>query len=542
MFSFSDCEDKSGCQCNSYKPTIDLLQRCPKHGHLYQHGGALYPIQQRYNKDSRSVEHQIPDQIPTPSDRTKRSVANTFPFKIQEILPGLRPNNQIMKTPSSPVNENDNRIEEILKKNFGEDPRENIEELLRPKPLGSVKKIEGDVEPKIDLPAPETSDFMLNVKPKLEEARANFRSQISKIVNKARLSAIKAKHLISKRSADSKESDLSDVYSEDDSNFDGNFEPIWITDDSAEELDTKSAVNDPENANGLGEPAVDRIRKHCDRCGELAHKFPCPSCGVVPSQAQNFEMKQRNARPDQTPDHLAQPRYIFDQSGHRYVETNENIERDDVTVGSYHNQPNGYGQLQDILDQNSEALHSQNRGIGPGHLLQPMNFEHASDAIRFIQELTQRNNNQHNEDYYSNGNSYNVGSSSPNFRHSKRSFKIVPLAEKDDGSVFVKISPIRAPKLEHVSKIDRNIENSSNFSEKKSKTNFQKFVRNGKKYEILALNSNGENADGSVASEEDLEILKYVYALNQNGQTNGNAPTEKTEENESTNTNAQVET
>lgn len=549
-FFVADCQQKSGCQCNSYKPTIDLLQRCPKHGHLYQCGGALYPNQQRYNKDLPSLQHQTPDQSPTSSDRSKRSIA-TFPFKIQTILPGLRSNNQIMKVPSV-VDEKQNQISEIIKKNFGEDPRENIEELLRPKPLGSARKIESDAEkaPVVKVPVPQASmpvksDFIMNIKPKLEEAKSKFRSQMTKIVNKARLEAIKAKHMIQKRSTEStesKESDFSDVYMDDGSSY----EPIWVTDESVENLDTETKVNDLQNPNEEDKTPVDRIRKHCDRCGELAKKFPCPSCGAYPSeglQPQNFEMKQRNSiryvpgQPKQSPQHLSQPRYVFDRSGHRH----EDIQfTDDVPVGSHHNYPNGYGQLQDILSKNSAAMNSQNRGIGEGHLLQPMNFEHASDAIRFIQQLTQINNNQQNEDYYSSGNSYDeVGAKSQNY-HAKRSFKIVPLAEKDDGSVFFKILPVGSSETRHDSTVDEAPSREGiNFSEKKPTANFEKFVRNGKKYEILALSSNGSD-EGSIASEEDLEILKYIYAVNQKGIAKENASIN--EESESTNINAQVVT
>lgn len=540
----SDCNENSGCQCSSYKPTIDVLQRCPKHGHLYQYGGALYPNQQRYNKDSSSFRQQpqqIPDQFLISSGRSKRNVANPFPVKkIQELLPGLRPNNRITKV--QPVqDESEKRIAEILKANFGEDPRENIEELLRPKPLGSAQKIEDEVAKVKSMDAPATSDFLLKIKPKLEEARSNFRTQIAKIVNKARLDAIRAKHLIQKRSTD-KEPDFSEMFLDDGESFDGNYEPIWITDESVEQQ-IEDPINDSENSNAVGRSTNDRFRKHCERCGELAQKFPCPSCGAAPperSEPQNFEINQGHptryvqGQTKQTPtEYLAQPRY------------------DDVTVGSYHHHQPNYGQLQGILDKNSKSMHLQNRKVGDGHLVQPMDFQHASDAIRFIQELTERNNNQYNDDYYSNGNSYEVGASPQNY-HAKRSFQIVPLAEKDDGSVFVKISPVRSSKLNNAPKVNGNSNHNnpehdaendeqyynettvassydgSHFSEEKPKANFQKFIRGGKNYEILALSANGSN-EGSVGSEEDLEILKYVYALNQKADNKENSSADKVE-------------
>lgn len=540
-----------------------MLQRCPKHGHLYQYGGALYPNPQRYNQDSRSLQQQqqqIPDQVRTSSDRPKRNVPSAFPIKFQQILPGLRPNNQITKV--TPVeDETEKRIAEILKANFGEDPRENIEELLRPKPLGSAKKIESDAAKAKTMDVPASPDFISKMKPKLEEARSNFRSQITKIVNKARLDAIRAKHLIQKRSTEPKisESELNDMYLDEGESFDGSYEPIWITEESVEQ-ETEDPINDRENGNAVGELTNDRFRKHtCNRCGELAQKFPCPSCGAAPSEVsepQNFEMKQGHpsryvqGHTKQTPQHLAQPR-------------NEFRHGDDVTVGSYH-QPNAYGQLQDILNKNSGAMYTQNRRLGDGHLVQPMDFEHASDAIRFIQELTQRNNNQYNADYYSNGNSYNVGASPQNY-HAKRSFQIVPLAEKDDGSVFVKISPIRSSKLNNEPKVNessnnRPLENNpesdeqyydetksasrlheNDFSGQKPKPNFQKFVRGGKNYEILALSANGSN-EGSVGSEEDMEILKYIYAVNQKGDSKGNSSAKKIQNNKPSNAGDGVET
>ncbi len=475
-----------------------MLQRCSRHGHLYRYGGALYPNQQRYNKDSNSFEQQpIVAQVSTTSNRSKRNVvANTFPMKIENFMPGLRKNNQILKVPSV-EDENQNRIDEIIKKNFGEDPTEDIDELLRPKPLvGSMQKIESKERKDKVVDVPDlTPDFIAKLKPKLEEAKANFRSRISKIVNKARLDAIKASHMIQKRSTESSESDVPEMFSGE--NFDGNYESIWFTDESAESDGIENSIaKNPKNVDS------DRIRKHCDRCGELAKKFPCPSCGgPIPSdvsQPQHFQMTQRNLNryvPQQRTPPPSQPKY--DQF-------------DDVTVGSYHNRP-AYGELQDILSKNSGAIYEQNRGVGGGHLLQPMNFEHASDAIRFIQELTQRNNHE-NVDYYSNDYSYDVGARPQNV-HAKRSFKIVPLAEKDDGSVFVKISPVKKSQTEDD---DQTTLTPKSDDERNKKANFQKFVRDGKKYEILALNANGSDG-GSVGSDEDLEILKYIHAVNQKG-------------------------
>lgn len=375
-----------------------------------------------------------------------------------------------------------------MKQNFGEDPMENIDELLRPKPLGSQRNVNDAVE-ETPSPVPAKSDFISKIKPKIEEAKSNLRSQITKFVNKVRLDTIKANHLIQKRST---ESDVSDE------TFDVSYEPVGD--------DDHASTND-------------RFRKNCERCAQLAKKFPCPSCAAaIPSDEQRVRYT-----PQQFEVQVNQPRYVAE----RFADTNGN---DEFTVGSYHNQP-AYSELEHILSKNSGSIYSQNRGVGEGHILQPMNFEHASEAIRFIQELTQRNGNPLNEGYR-NGNPYDVGSGPQNF-HAKRSFKIVPLAEKEDGSVFVKISPVGVAKSKSVSKSKLNekpksspVENTkyeddetmltSNVDEQKPKANFEKFVRNGKKYEILALN--GDDSDeGSVGSEEDLEILKYIYAVNQKG-------------------------
>lgn len=463
------------------------------------------------------------------------------------MLPGLRPNNQIMKVTED---ENQNRISEILKTNFGEDPNENIEELLRPKPLGLAKQIQNDVEKVEDSGdvTSKTSDFILKIKPKLQEARSNIRSQITKIVNKARLDTIRANHLIEKRSTEtsseasteSTESDPSEVFLGD---FDGSYEPIWITattenaDASKENAEEpiENSVNDALSANEKSPSNIDRFRKHCERCGELARKFPCPSCGAYPSDVTH---PQGNPTPHNHGhmEYNTQPRYISDQFDQRQdfgrngklAGSQQGV---DVTVGNYHNEP-AYGELDDILDKNSKTMYSQNRRVDEGHLVQPMDFAHTSDAIRFIQELTQRNNNQYNEDYYSNGNSYDVGASARSYP-AKRSFNIVPLVEKDDGSVLVKISPTRplTNSNKNWAKVNENsivIPKSYDEDEKKSTSglaenifnkekttaNFEKFVRDGKKYEILALSPNGSE-EGSVGSEEDMEILKYIYVVNQ---------------------------
>lgn len=472
-----------------------------------------------------------------------------------------------MKIPNT-EQENRNRIAEILKKNFGDYASEDIEELLRPKPLGATKRVESTGE-KVQQQEPilPKSDFITQIQPKLQEARSNLRSQITKIVNKVRLNAIKAKHNIQKRSTESTEASLSDVnFNESfDGSFDDSTEPIWITDESIEEHNTGNVINDSENVGEKDEPTGDRFRKHCEHCGELAKKFPCPSCGSIPagvSHQQNFEtMRQDESIPyapsqvDKTSAHLSKPRYVFDR---QQIANNEQFDGyaqgDDGTVGSYHN-PNAYGELEHILHENSESLHLQNRRVGNGHLLQPLNLAHASDAIRFIQELTQRNNEQTNGDYYRN--SYDVGGTSQNY-HAKRSFEIVPLAEKDDGSVFVKISPHTEYQSElknqqRVSgKSDINFDNyekyegdddvpklstiENQFVENKPKANFEKFVRGGKKYEILALSANGSE-EGSVGSDEDMEILKYIYAVNQKEQARENSSTETILENKSTDTN-----
>lgn len=484
-----------------------------------------------------TFQPQIPDQVLTSSGRSKRDVAMTFPTKIQ-ILPGLRRNNQITKVPSV-EDENENRIAQVLKTNFGED----IEELLRPKPLGSAQKIESN-EAKVQNDAVlATSEFISRIEPKLQEARSNLRSKISKLVNKARLNAIRAKHLIQKRSTESKNTDLSDVHMVD-GHFDTGCEPIGNTGENVEESDTKSIIN--ELADEGGDKSVSRCRKHCNRCGELAKKFPCPSCGAYPSEGSQphyFETKQINPTA-YVPRHAkqtSQPKYVFTESGQRYVENNSepkfvrSRQGDDVTVGSYHRRP-AYSELQDILDRNSKSLYSQNRRLGDEHLVQPMDFEHASDAIRFIEELTQRNNNQHNADYYSNGNSYDVGARSQNY-HQKRSYKIERVAAKDDGSLLVKISPnTDRSKLNSESKVTAIIDryakyddddattsnlHGKNFIEKKPKANFNKFVRVDEKFKILPLSANGSE-EGSEVSEEDVGILDYIYAKEQNEHTEEN--------------------
>lgn len=465
-------------------------------------------------QDLTSFQRQILDQALTSSDRPKRDVAMSFPIKIQGILPGLRTNNQIMKVPSV-EDENENRIAEILKTNFGQDPRENMEELLRPKPLGSGQKIESNDAKVQDINESARSDFISKIAPKLEEARSKLRGQITKIVNKARLNAIKANHLIQKRSTEAERAELSDVH------MDESYQPISIaSNDNVEESEPKHSIEG-------GESTVNRFRKHCGQC----RSFPCPRCGAFYSertqeraQPRNYRLKQRDPttyvprRANQAPEYLAQPRSVSDRYG-KY--NGRSRQGDDVTVGSYHNRRPGYIELKDILDKNSKALYSQNRRLGDEHLVQPMDFEHATDAIRFIQELTQRNNNEQNEDYYSNG--------AQNF-HEKRSYKIVPLAEKDDGSVFVKISPTRHPsKLTNKPKVAAKINgyddaetkvasslNGKNLIEEKPKANFTQFVRDGKKYEILEL-SEEEGAN----SEEDLKILKYIYAVDQNVRTQG---------------------
>lgn len=520
-FPSKDCPEKSECQCNSYKPTIDVLQRCPKHGHHYRYGGALYPNQQRYNNDLSTFQPQIPDQVLTSSGRSKRDVAMTFPMKIQ-ILPGLRRNNQITKV-QSVEDENENRIAQVLKTNFGED----IEELLRPKPLGPAQKIESNEAKVQNIAVPATSDFISKIEPKLQEARSNLRSKISKIVNKARLNAIRAKHLIEKRSTESKKT-------------------MGNTGENVEESDTKSIIN--ELADEGGDTSVSRCRKHCNRCGELAKKLPCPSCGAYPSEGSQphyFETKQINPttyvprHAKQTP----QPKYGFTQSGQRYVENNikpkfvRSRQGDDVSVGSYHRRP-AYSELQDILDRNSKSLYSQNRRLGDDHLVQPMDFEHASDAIRFIEELTQRNNNQQNADYYSNGNSYDVGARSQNY-HQKRSYKIVRVAAKDDGSVLVKISPnTDRSKLNSESKVTAMIDRYAKYDDDDAKTSNlhgkNKFVQVDEKFKILPLSANGSE-EGSEVSEEDLGILKYIYAKEHTDENT-------IEKNKPTNTVVQVET
>lgn len=572
---FLDCPEKTnyGCKCNSYKPTIDILQSCPKHGHLYQSGGILNPSnQQRYNQDP-NLQQQIPDQVSTSADRLKRQVTNNFPKKIQDILPGLRSNNQISKVPTNEEN-SQNRNSEIMKMNFGVDPAEDIEELLRPKPLGFEQSVQSEPDQvKSTMP-----DFILKINPKLQEARSNIRSGISKIVNKARLDAIMRNHMIQKRSTEFDQSELSDVYFDDPYNFERSYETLSSaeSDEKIEESDNHKPQfdSDPVNADehDLDQSNSDRIRKHCDRCGELAQKFPCPSCGGMSlerSQPQYFEMRQGNLIPYipgnvvQTLDHSFQPRYVFDRFGHRYLENNGKLKLvgpkqidDDVTVGSYYKDPDVYSELKDILHRNSETIHSTNYKVGGDHLVQPMNLAHATDAIRFIQELTQKHNNQYNEDYYSNGESYEVGSSR-NYP-AKRSFKIIPLVEdEDDGSVLVKIAPtggsqtklknekLKSKDYSKLYGVD-SVQSKPSFeknviSGEKTKANFEKFVRDGKKYQILALSENG-SVEGSVGSDEDLAILKYIYAVNRKEQSDENASTKISDENYSKNNDTQLKT
>lgn len=525
--------------CNSYKPTVDLLQRCPRHGHLYRNGGPLYPSNpQRYNQLLSSFPQQIPDQVSTSFDRSKRESVNYS--QTQHNLPALRENDPRRKMTE------EERIHQIYEQNFREDPSVNIDELIRPKPLRATEVTQNYVNNNSELFGDvKTPDFISKIKLKVDEVRSNLRNQITKVVNKARLDTIRASHMIQKRSAqtptESTESDLSEMFLGDDEHFDGSYEPIWITTHGESGEEHKEHVQEPKEpqVNAIEKSPSNRYRKHCERCGELTQKFPCPSCGAYPSEA---AQPQRNPIP-YNPGHVefnTQPRHSFDNNG-KFPASQQG---DDVTVGSYY--PGAFGELKDILNKNSKTIYSQNRRLGEDHLVQPMDFAHASDAIRFIQELTQRNNEQYNQDYYSNGNSYDVGASSPSYPV-KRSFKIVPLAEKDDGSVFVKISPVTNsnnnkskgnsfvyPKpYVNDAKRASGVEE-KNFNEQKSKANFKPFVRDGKKYEILSLNANGSD-EGSFGSEEDMEILKYVYSVHQNESQKQNSATKMIDLNKSEN-------
>lgn len=326
------------CTCNRYRPTIEILRSCPKHGHLYN------------NIDFNNDIHFA-----------KRYITPISPLTLNEPENYQRPKRDITAEEYSIKN----RLNNFLMNNFEINPdyvaqNRNEEEVNLP--LAKLFKVKA-------------SNFLKMLKPKFQKATNNMKNKLDHLFSKP-ISindiANDEEHFMHKRS----------------------IEPELLKADNIEENKDRVRKHCPNRCvypcsvcGGGTVMAPPPLRPLIPQYIEF-----------VNGQASAFSPISGRAAAAAVPPLAPSPRYIFDRLGHRYLEHEGNlkllapphIDAGPIIGSAYDGgyRPVNFNQLENILDHNSEFIDATNQA-DPGHLLQDP-VELVMDALSFINDITTR--------------------------------------------------------------------------------------------------------------------------------------------------------
>lgn len=359
--------------------------------------------------------------------------------------------------------------------------------------------------------------FMKKIGPKFKAATSNLKARLEELLTKGQSNDILKNHIINKRGT----------------------EPTYAADDIAK------------NSDIFMEDVHERRRKHISSGSTAQPNAPhqLPQTGqsqyyeLVDGKSVSYVPDGRSLEEDVA---YGAPRYVFDRFGHRYSEQNgklkligpnrfENSDAPPPLLGSgYHGpspiEPYNFNVLENILNNNQEVIDSTNSD-DPNHMIEhPIDL--TLDTLEFIKELSNKNSGKKyansNMDYST---SYDESRDFKNYYESvgesqhpigksrpQRSFDIIPLVkDKQDGSVLVKIAPSRLKEKNNKKysgpylpkgKYNLSVRPTIISTSKINKPNNHDGV---KTYEVITLENDSPVFNGKNSSDEDFEILRYVY-------------------------------
>lgn len=271
---------------------------------------------------------------------------------------------------------------------------------------------------------------------------------------------------------------------------------------------------------------------HCHSCGWKLMDSVCKRCGSYqPQYVEYIEGKPAAYYPGATPTKIddykpAEPRYIYDRYGHKYLENNGNLrliapQYQEAVVSD---QPDFAG-LADILNQNREVIDQMNKA--PGRLT-PQPIDIASDTIDLIRDLARRDTKTNeNEDEkrsskdrqrreYEENSEYRMTTDEKKdeWKSPRSMYQVVPMRyEGKDGKLVVKVYSAKNDKTksearqydEHNDKSSESQPKSTN-SNDKSKPTIKKYKKNNKEIELLSFE------DYKNTSNEDIrQVLEHLH-------------------------------
>lgn len=407
--------------------------------------------------------------------------------------------------------------------------------------------------------------FLNKLKPKLREATINLRAKLDEMLRRT-----PGNHIIKEDSnmRRRRHAMLGNLFAK-------KTPPCSAINDLIEKGD-KTFLQKPDVVQYMPEVGVAKEsqpnKENCANCGSLKHKdLPCNNCGDKPKnntpsqcsqQPQYLEFVHGQQVPySPTPnnrDQSGSPRTVFDRLGQRYhAYNNGNLrilppssEQIDVDVAA---QPPSqyYNRLENILNKNQQFIDQSNPGNDPDHLI-PEIGDFAVDTIDFIKDLADDNSARQNLGQTNYGHIATYDSDAFDTMGSvkglvqnvnrrvrqdsganKKSYEIIPLLQDTkDGSVLVKIAPAkRAAHLAHARQrqyakngndagiVDGTIEfveDEKNEVEtyRKNDEKHLSDVSNKGDYEVITIDQ--DEVDRKNLSKDDLELLRYIYGMDEN--------------------------
>lgn len=266
----------------------------------------------------------------------------------------------------------------------------------------------------------------------------------------------------------------------------------------------------------------------CHSCGTKLTESTCKRCGTYqPQYVEYIEGKPVSYYPgavqaESTETPTAEPRYIYDRYGHRYLENSNNgnlrlvapqynDQYQEAIVADqpspyYASQPD-YAGVADILNRNREVIAQMNRT--PGRLL-PQPADYASGAIDLIRDLSRQTpiEKRETDEKEQKTEQRMTTEWKKDVRPLPRSmYQIVPMKyEGKEGKLAVKVYSSTKNSDKTKPSETTTTETESNNTNERSEPTVRKFTKNNKQFEILSFDDYKSTSD-----EEIRGVLDHLH-------------------------------